>query len=163
MGQGSWGSRGWFRGRGYRATGGWDRVPGGAEAGLEGRGTEPKVGGTGFLVEQRLVERKGYRASGGRDRVPGGADAGLEEGVQSLWWVGQGPGGAEAGLEEGVQSLRWVGHSSWGSRGWDRGGIGEQSLRWVGQGSWGSRGRFRGKGTEPQMGGTEFLGEQRLV
>jgi hypothetical protein len=76
VGQGSWGSRGWFRRKGYRVSGGWDRVPIGAEDGLEegvqslrwvgqgswgsrgmfrGKGTEPQLGGTGFLGEQRLV------------------------------------------------------------------------------------------------------------
>jgi hypothetical protein len=72
VGQGSWGSRGWFR----------------------GRVIEPQVGGTGFLGEQRLVKRRGYRASGGWDRVPGGAEAALEQGVQSLRWVGQGSWGS---------------------------------------------------------------------
>ncbi len=72
------------------------------------------MGGTRFLGEQRLVERKGDRASGGWDRVPGGAEAGLEEGVQSLRWVVQSSWGS-SGLEEGVQSLRWVVQGSWGS------------------------------------------------
>ncbi len=48
------------------------------------------MGWTGFLGEQRLVERKGYRASCGLDRVPGGAEDGLEEGgtEPQVGWMG---------------------------------------------------------------------------